>query len=205
MKSGRRATRREKLIMKRYADYPILDLILNRWSPRAMSGEKISHKELMSLFEAARWAPSAYNHQPWRFIYAHRETQEWNELFSLLVDSNQIWAVHAAVLIVVLSHQKFEYNNKYSRTHSFDTGAAAEHIALQGHSMGLVVHCMEGFDYDRVRIELAIPEDYTVEVMFAIGRPGSLALLPEALQKRETPSDRLKVQELIYRGKFGQR
>lgn len=191
--------------MKRYADYPILDLILGRWSPRAMSGEKISHEELMSLFEAARWAPSSYNHQPWRFIYAHRETPEWNPLFSLLVEFNQSWAVHAAVLIVVLSHQKFEYNKEYSRTHSFDTGAASEHIALQGHSMGLVVHAMEGFDYDRARIELAIPEDYAVEAMFAVGRPGSLAVLPEALQKRETQSDRLKAKELIYRGKFGQR
>lgn len=122
---------------KRIAEHEILDLILNRWSPRAMSGETISDKELMSLFEAARWAPSSYNNQPWRFIYAKRGTEHWNTLFNLLVDANKEWANKAAVLIVVVSANNFVYNNKPSRTHSFDTGAAWENLALQGYAQGL--------------------------------------------------------------------
>ena len=190
---------------KRHADYPILELLLDRHSPRAMSGEPIMHDELMTLFEAARWAPSSYDHQPWRFIYAHRDTPEWNGLFALLKEANAVWAQRAGVLLVVLSHHYFEYDNSYSRTHSFDAGAALENLALQGYSMGLVVHGMEGFDYERARTELGVPDEYTVEAMFAIGRPGPISQLPEPLQARESnPTDRLKVQDLIYLGRFGQ-
>jgi nitroreductase len=192
--------------MERKADYPILDLLLERRSPRAMSGEPITHDEFMTLIEAARWAPSSYNHQPWRFIYAYRDTPEWDMLFSFLVEANAVWAKRAGALLVVLSHHYFEYNNAYSRTHTFDTGAAAENFALQGFSMGLVVHGMEGFDYDRAKTELGIPDDYTVEAMFAIGLPGPASLLPEPLQARESnPTDRLKAEELIYHGSFGRR
>ncbi len=189
----------------RKADYPILDVILNRWSPRAMSGEPISHSELLSLFEAARWAPSSFNHQPWRFIYALRDTPEWTTFFNLLVPSNQLWTKNAAVLILALSHKYFEYNDNYSRTHSLDTGAATENLAIQGHAMGLVVHGMEGFDYDKARIDLSIPEDYDVEALYAIGRPGPLSVLPPELQKREFPSDRLKIEDLIFKGSFGRK
>lgn len=189
----------------RKAQYPILDLLLNRWSPRAMSGEPLTHDELMTLFEAARWAPSSFNHQPWRFIYAQRGTPEWDVFYALLVPNNQIWAKNAGVLILALSHNYFEYNNKYSRTHSLDTGAATENLALQGHALGLVVHGMEGFDYDRARKELAIPEEYTVEAMYAIGKPGPLTVLPAELQKREVPSDRLPMEELIFKGNFGKK
>ncbi len=189
----------------RKADYPILDVILDRWSPRAMSGEPISLNELMSLFEAARWAPSSFNHQPWRFIYALRDTPAWTTFFNLLVPSNQLWTKNAAVLILALSHKYFEYNNNYSRTHSLDTGAATENLAIQGRAMGLVVHGMEGFDYDKARLDLSIPEDYDVEALYAVGRPGPLSVLPPELQKREFPSDRLKIEDLIFKGRFGQK
>jgi len=104
--------------------YKINPIILNRWSPRSMTDEKLSHEELMSLFEAARWAPSSANSQPWRFIYATRYTEEWNTLFNLLVDLNKIWAKNAAVLIVIVSKKEFEYNGNVipSVTHQFDTG-----------------------------------------------------------------------------------
>lgn len=189
----------------RKSDYPVLDIIIDRWSPRAMSGETISTLELMSLFEAARWAPSSYNHQPWRFIYAERNTPDWDVFFSTITPGNQVWAQHAAVLILAISHKYFEYNNKYSRTHTLDTGAATENLALQGHAMGLVVHGMEGFDYDKIRTLLAIPEEYDVEAMYAVGKPGPLNALPQELQKRETPSSRLKVQDIIFKGRWRQK
>jgi nitroreductase len=109
---------------QRKSNYPISSIILNRWSPRAMTGEELSDKELMTLFEAARWAPSSYNNQPWRFIYAKRNSPNWEKFLNLLVSGNQIWAKNAAALVVVISHNNFEHNNKQARTHSFDTGAA---------------------------------------------------------------------------------
>lgn len=186
----------------RKSAYPIEPLILTRWSPRAMSGEPISHEELMSLFEAARWAPSCYNNQPWRFIYAQRDTNHWHTLFDLLVPFNQEWCARAAVLILVLSRTTFSFNNKPSRTHSFDTGAAVENLALQGHAMGLVVHGMEGFDYDRARAIFAIPDEYTVEALFAVGRPASPDVLSPELKARELPSDRKQIAEFVTEGTF---
>lgn len=188
---------------ERKPSYPVLDIIINRCSRRAMSGEPIAQKELMSLFEAARWAPSSHNHQPWRFIYAHRDTPEWERLFNLLEASNQVWAKNAAVLIVAISHHYFEYNDTYSRTHSLDTGAATENLALQGHSMGLVVHGIEGFDYDKAKEMLSIPDDYTIEAMYAIGKQGLVDSLPSTLQEREKYSQRLPVEKLIFKGIFG--
>ncbi len=187
----------------RKPEYNVLELIVDRWSPRAMSGEEISHDELMSLFEAARWAPSSYNNQPWRFIYGLKNTPEWDTLFNLLVPGNQVWAKNAAALIVATSHKNFEFNNKPSRTHVLDTGAATQNLALQGYSMNLVVHGMEGFDYDKARIQLAVPHDYTVEAMYAIGRHGDKSLLPDTLQEREFPSNRKTVEEITFQGTFG--
>lgn len=188
--------------MQRKANYKILDLILNRWSPRAMSGEPISDVELNTLFEAARWAPSSYNAQSWRFVYAKRDTKSWNTLFNLMVPFNQSWAQGAAVLMVIFSRDAFEHNNKPSRTHSFDTGAACENLALQAYSMGLVAHAMEGFDYERAKKDLSIPDGYTVEAMIAVGRPGKKEDLPQNLQERELPSDRKRIQEFVFEGSF---
>lgn len=192
---------------KRVAAYPIQELILNRWSARAMSGQAISKEELLSLFEAARWAPSSYNSQPWRFVYGMRETATWDRLFNLLAPVNQTWCVRGAVLILVLSRTRFAYNNEPSRTHSFDTGAACENLALQACAQGLVVHGMEGFDYDAARSEFKIPELYAIEAMFVIGKPGDVTLLPPELQSREAPAyrkpyDRNPIDSFIYEGEF---
>jgi len=191
--------------MKRHADYKINDIFISRWSPRAMSGESITRDELMSLFEAARWAPSSYNGQPWRFIYAHRETKQWDVLFELMGTFNQEWTKNAAVLMVIGSHKIFDYNGKPERTHSFDTGAAWQNLALQASSMGLVAHGMEGFDYDKARVDLYIPDEYTIEAMVAVGRPGPLNVLPLEMQKTEIPSDRKKIEEFIFEGIFKQK
>jgi nitroreductase len=179
---------------------PVHDIIANRWSPRAMSGESISHKELMQIFEAARWAPSSYNGQPWRFIYAHRGTPHWDTLFNLMVPFNQAWATKAAVLVVVVSANNFEHNGAPSVTHSFDTGAACENMSLQASSMGLVAHGMGGFDYDRAKKELHVPDDYTVEAMFALGHPGKVNDLPEGMRAYEKPGDRKPVEGFIFEG-----
>ncbi|MFH1254607.1 MAG: nitroreductase family protein [bacterium] len=183
-------------------DYPINSIILKRWSPRAMSGESITKNDLMTLFEAARWAPSSYNNQPWKFIYAMRETPEWNTIFNLLVEFNQNWCKNAAILIVIISKNNFDYNNKNSRTHSFDTGAAWENLALQATHMNLVSHGIEGFDYDRAKKELGIPNDFTVEAMCAIGKPGKKENLSADLQKKEIPSGRKSISEFVFNGKF---
>lgn len=189
---------------QRKAEYPIADFLLNRWSPRAMSGQPITKQELMTLFEAARWAPSSYNNQPWHFIYAQRETAHWDKLYNLMVDFNKQWTKNAAALIVVFSRDNFSYNNKPSRTHSFDTGAAWENLALQAEVMGLVAHGMEGFDYARAKSELNIPDGYTVEAMIAIGKPGRIEDLPKEMQEEETMSDRKKITQFIFEGSFKQ-
>lgn len=191
--------------MKRHADHAINSIFINRWSPRALSGESITDEELNSLFEAARWAPSSYNAQSWRFIYAKRDTEHWDVLFNLMVHANQEWAKNAAVLVVVASRNNFEFNEKPSRTHTFDTGAAWQNLALQASDMGLVAHGMEGFDYDKARAQLHIPDDYTVEAMIALGRPGSIESLSPEMQKAETPSDRKKVEEFAFEGTFKQK
>jgi nitroreductase len=186
----------------RKADRPIESLLLDRWSPHAMLGAEISEEELMRLFEAARWAPSSFNAQQWRALYARRGTEHWQTFFDLLVDANKAWAKNAAVLVVFISRKFFDYNDESSVTHSYDCGAAWENFALQGFHQGLVVHGMEGFDYDRARTELRIPDDFQVEAMAAVGWPGPKELLPEKLRARESPNDRRKVSESVFEGPF---
>ena len=186
----------------RKPDRPIEPLLLRRWSPRAMTGAPISADDLATVFEAARWAPSSYNEQEWRFLYAHREGPHWSTFFDLLVEGNRTWCLRAGVLVVVLSHKVFARNGKPNPVHSFDTGAAFENLALQGCAMGLVVHGMMGFDTDRARTALQVPDDYAVEAMIAIGHPGDPATLPEPMRKIETPSQRKPVAELTREGLF---
>lgn len=167
-----------------------------------MSGEELPEETLMQLFEAARWAPSSFNNQPWRIIYARRNSAHWDRLFNLLEPVNQQWAKQAAVLLLFASKQTFDYNGKPSITHTYDTGAAWENLALQGALLGLVVHGMQGFDYDRAKTELGVPDGFTIEAMAAIGRPGNKEDLPEKLRERETPNDRKKLSEIIFEGTF---
>lgn len=186
----------------RKADYPINTILLNRWSPRAMTGESLTDEELMPLFEAARWAPSSYNNQHWRFIYAKRNTPAWENLFSLPVEFNQAWCKNAAVLVVIISKNTFDFNGKPARTHSFDAGAAWENLALEGTARGLVVHGMEGFDYDKAKRILNIPDGYTVEAMCAIGKRAPKETLSPDMQAREQPSDRKPLKDLVWEGEF---
>jgi len=187
---------------KRKADYPIDNLFLDRWSPRAMSGEPVSQAELMVLFEAARWAPSSYNNQPWRFLYARRDTPQWQTFFDLMVEFNQSWAKNAGALVLFISKTTMDMNGEPSVTHSFDTGAAWGSLALQGWLKGLVVHGMQGFDYERARTALNIPAGFQVEAMAAVGKPADKSALPPGLQERESPSERRQLDETVCEGPF---
>jgi nitroreductase len=187
---------------KRQAEYPIEQLIIDRWSPRAMSGESIEPNELMRLFEAARWAPSSFNAQQWRALYARRETEHWPTFFNLLVEANQTWAKDAAALVLFISRKNFEHNDEPSITHSYDCGAAWQNFALQGFRQGLVIHGMEGFDYDRARYALMIPAEFEIQAMAAVGKTGNPETLPDKLRAKETPNDRRKVSESICEGRF---
>ena len=186
----------------RKADHPIELALLERWSPRAMTGEPIPMEELLPLFEAARWAPSSGNAQPWRLLYARRETEQWPLFFDLLMEGNKLWVKNAALLVLFISRSLAENTGKPSVTHSFDTGAAWENFALQGNAQGLVVHGMQGFDYEKAKTVLQIPEYFRVEAMVAVGRSAPLTVLPEALQAREVPSDRRKLKDSMCEGVF---
>lgn len=187
--------------MRRKSTYPIHQVMLKRWSPRAMSGESISEKELFTLLEAARWAPSSFNNQPWKFIFARKGTPFWKPFLELLSKSNRTWARHAGVLIILASQRTHTHNGKYSQTHSFDTGAAWENLALQATFMDdIVTHAMEGFDYEKAKQLAGIDEEHEVEAMIAIGRPGDITTLPIDLQQAETHSERKDMDEIAFEG-----
>ena len=190
----------------RIADHPIDPMFLQRWSPRAFTGEAISSEELMTLFEAARWAPSAGNSQPWRFVYARRETAAWERFLDLLEESNRVWAHRAAALVIVLSKKsvlrsgRAEPKPLYS--HSFDTGSAWAMLALQALRSGWHTHPMLGFDIPRAQRELRVPEDHHVEAAIAIGRRGDRSVLSAAQQEREIPSGREPLANLVIENGF---
>lgn len=167
-----------------------------------MAGEPISQDELDVLFEAARWAPSAGNTHPWRILYAQRDTEQWPLFFDLLVERNQVWCRNAAALLLFISRQTNEQTGRPLITHSYDTGAAWENLALQGTLKGLVVHGMAGFDYARAKTTLNIPDDFTVEAMAAVGKPGPITVLPEDFQARESPNTRRPITELVFEGQY---
>ncbi len=186
----------------RKPDRPVEPLLYRRWSPRAMSGEALSDDEVMTLFEAARWAPSSYNAQHWRLLYATRDSAHWDKFFGLMVEGNRAWARNAGLLIVLVSRTTFEGNGNPARTHSFDSGTAWQNLALQATAMGLVAHAMQGFDYDRAKTELNVPDGYAVEAMIAVGRPGEIEDLPEGPRSMEVPNTRKAVTEIAFEGGF---
>ena len=190
----------------RTADHDILPLFLERWSPRAFTGEAMERADLMRIFEAARWAPSGYNSQPWRFLYALRDTPAWFTFLGLLVEGNREWAHRAAVLIIAVSKETMRPAGRDtdipSHSHSFDTGAAWACLALQATAMGWHAHGMGGFDMKRAAAELRVPSGYRVEAAIAIGRRGDKSVLPEAAQAREAPNQRNPVRDFAFEGGF---
>ncbi len=186
----------------RQSPYPIDSLFLDRWSPRAMTGEPIDEPDLLLLFEAAHWAPSSGNSQPWRFLYARRDTDHWPLFFDLLAEGNKTWCHRAAALVVFVSRTTHDKTGRTLVTHSYDTGAAWMSFAFQGWLRGLVVHGMAGFDYARARTALHVPDEMTVEAMAAVGKPGAREDLPPQHLSREFPSPRRPLDELVFAGPY---
>jgi nitroreductase len=190
----------------RSAEHPIDIQFLNRWSPRAFTQETIPESTLLTFFDAARWAPSSYNSQPWRFAYARRGTEHWTRFLEFLNDFNRSWAQHAAAVVIVLSKDNFTPPGAAAEvpavTHSFDTGSAWAYFALQASISGWHTHGMAGIERDKIRQGLAVPDGYSIEAAVAVGRVGDKSLLPEPLQAREVPSPRKPVAEFAAEGRF---
>lgn len=191
-----------KTVNERTTEYDIKDLFLERYSSRAMSGELVFENEVMTLLDAARWAPSAFNAQPWRFLYAVKGTSDFDLFFSFLKEGNQVWCKNAGALLIVLSKKNMD-DGKPNPWHSFDTGSAFENLALQGSGMNLVIHPMAGFNSDILEKDLEIKDDYRVEIMIAVGKRGNVEDLPEDLRKIEKPKGRKDLNEISFKGKEG--
>lgn len=190
----------------RKPDHEILPLILDRWSPRGFTGEPIPDSVLMSLFEAARWAPSSSNSQPWRFIWARNGEPEWDPIFSTLVPFNKNWAKTASAIILVASQSTYrsapDRPAHQSTSHEFDTGAAWVSLALQARALGWYAHAAGGFDKAAARANLGLPEDVHPHAVVMVGRKASPDVLPEDLRARETPNGRNPIESFIFHGKF---
>jgi nitroreductase len=187
----------------RQTDTALDPMFLHRWSPRAFDGSVMSAEDLRTILDAGRWAPSSFNYQPWRFLYATRDdAANWDRFLDLLIPFNAVWAKDASALLFILSEMTMGAPDKPSHSHSFDAGAAWAAIALQAHLLGYHAHGMVGIDMEKTRTELAIPDGFRIEAAVAMGRMGDPANLPEKLQAREQPSDRKPLEELAYSGNF---
>jgi nitroreductase len=173
----------------------------DRWSGRAFTGEALSEAEMLTLFEAARWAPSSMNFQPWRFLYARRDSDFWPAFLDLLAPGNRTWAERAGALVLVISRLQFD-EQRPCITHSYDSGAAWLSLALQASLNGIVAHGIQGFDYERARRVLRVPAPFAIEAMIVLGKPAAPEALPEDLRRRETPSDRRPLTQTICEGPF---
>ena len=185
-------------------DYPIHDLLRSRWSPRAYSDRSVEQNKLLSLLEAARWAPSSYNHQPWSFIVATKDnTAEYEKLLSILVEFNQGWAKTAPVLILAVAKVRTD-DGKINRYAFHDVGLALENLILQATSFDLFAHQMGGFNADKAKTEYQIPEDYEPATALTIGYAGDPQILPDGLKERElAPRVRKPLQEFVFSGQWG--
>ena len=183
---------------------PINALIAKRWSPRAFDASKpVSHQQIIALLEAARWAPSCFGDQPWRFIVWNKQTDEkaWQQAFDTLAPSNQTWVKNAPVLMLVCADTLFGHNQTANRWAQYDTGAAAENLCLQAADLGLAAHQMGGFNGDAAREAFKIPAQITPMAMLAVGYEGDANDLPDDLKTRELAERKRKpLGELFFEG-----
>lgn len=182
--------------MERHFDYDIMPEIKERWSARALDPGKIERKEIFAILEAARYAPSCFNEQPWRFIIADEE-DTLKKMRGILTESNQRWANRAPVLILILSHKIFGHNGKENYWHIFDTGTAWGYMSLEAWRRGFVAHAMGGFSRDKAREIFCVSEEYDIMTVVAVGRYGSIEDLEPDLREREHPSLRKEISELL--------
>lgn len=188
----------------RIANPKIEKLIIDRWSPRAFDGSEMPQEDLDTILEAGGWAPSAYNVQPWTFLYAKKGDANWDLFLSQLVDFNAGWAKGASALVFVVSDKfmRSDKGNSDNHSHSFDAGAAWALAALQAQALGYHTHAMSGLKFGEAEAALGIPDDYRLEAGFTIGKQGDKASLPEFLQEREVASTRKPLAEIVKAGKF---
>ena len=191
--------------MKAATNHPIQELIAARWSPYSFATRAVADEDLRSLFEAARWAPSSYNEQPWRYIVAKSEqTEDFHRLLSCLLELNQVWAKAAPVLALGISRLRFSHNEQPNRAAIHDLGIANGYLVLEATARGLAVHQMIGILPDKAREIYEIPEGYEPMIGLAIGYRGAPQALPEDLAKRDLARrPRKPLREFIFGGKWG--
>lgn len=188
----------------RSSDHPIDRLFLERWSPRAFSGASMAHADLLTAFEAARWAPSSLNYQPWRFVYAHKEHPRFTDFLSLLAEKNRLWAQKASALVFFISDTRVVYGEKVmdSPSHAFDTGAAWANFAHQAFILGYSTRAIGGFDKVAAPDVLGVPAGFHVHAAVAIGVPAAAETLPEVFRAKEAPSSRRPLADMVFEGYF---
>jgi nitroreductase len=194
------------IVNTRQADYPIDAQFTARWSPRAYTGEAVAEADIMRMLEAARWAPSSNNAQPWRFAIVLRNDPQWDSLFATLNPNNQAWAGKAGALIAIASSQLAIKAGSPEMVpngmHAFDTGAAWAYMAMQAHLLGFALHGIGGFNKEVGAQVLNLPADHTLQMLATVGKRGDAATLPEGLRERELPNARKPLSALAKRGTF---
>ncbi len=186
-------------------EFPIHDLLRRRWSPRAFSDRPVEPEKLCSLLEAARWAPSSYNEQPWAYLVATQDDpSEYARLLSVLAEGNVAWARRAPVLMLSLAKLNFERNGKPNRHAFHDVGLATANLVAQATAMGLVAHQMAGFSVEKARQLFSVPTGWEPVAAIALGYPGEADSLPESLRDRElAPRSRKPLEEFVFAGRWG--
>ncbi|MEM1446809.1 MAG: nitroreductase family protein [Planctomycetota bacterium] len=186
---------------------PILDCLANRWSPRAFADRPVEREQLQALFEAARWAASAFNEQPWRFIVATKDQGErYERVLSCLVEANQAWAKSAPVLGITAVSEVFKKNGKDNRCAEHDLGLAMGNLSAQATALGLAVHQMAGIDQDQAKSKLQLPKSFHAFSAFAVGYVGDPSDLPKGWirDSETTPRERQAFDDFVFSGTFGQ-
>lgn len=190
---------------KASTDYPIHELLAERWSPYAFQDRPVSEADLRSLFEAARWSASSYNEQPWNYLIATKDnSDQFQQLLSCLVEGNQIWAKDAPVLALAIVSLKFTRNHKDNRAAIHDLGAASSNLTVEATARGIYIHQMIGILPDKARDLFNIPEDFEAWTGMAIGYQGDPMTLPDSLKERDlTPRQRKPLDQFIFSGQWG--
>lgn len=186
--------------------HPVLDAIAQRWSPRAFAETPVEPEKLRSLFEAARWAASSYNEQPWRFIVATKQDRgAYEKALDCLVEANQAWAKAAPVLVLTAVSTRFNKNGKPNRCASHDLGAAAAHLALEATNLGLVIHQMAGINPSKVQATYGVPDGFEPQTAIAIGYPGQADDLPEQWMRDAESAERSRnaFDDFVFTGQWG--
>jgi nitroreductase len=187
------------------SEAPVLDVIRQRWSPVIYAPRTVEPQKLLSVFEAARWAPSSFNEQPWSFLVARKEEpEEFARMLSCLVPGNVAWAQHVPVLLISVAKRQFEHNHQPNRHALHDTGIATGFLMLQAAVLGLAAHGMAGFDAEKARQLYEIPESHEAVAAIGLGYPGDEQGAPEELRKRNVRKSRRTLDQFVFSSRWGQ-